>query len=502
MSTPHLDTRVVRILRWLLEQPGPVSTEALAKDLGLSQRVVRYRLDAVDRYLRSQRMQLIKRRGSGVWVDGEDSAKLALGQALSVVVHVPQVYARTERQMVLLTELLWSAPGPISLDYLHESLEVSKASARRDLKWAETWLERMTLVLRRRPGVGIEVVGTENNIRQGLVQVTIESVPEPVLAAMAAGDGSGADLVRVAAGIREHLLELNIDRTTRLIRESLAARPLGDSNADVVFAVFLAVAVRRLQNGHTVSLDKGSRRSLRDHPVSQSALLIAEALADAFGVELDDDEVGSVTEYMLGLASLEPDQLVHEAHEDLLDELMARAAAGLHPALAGDVELRRNISQHLDRLSVRLAYGLPVHNPLLLEVATRYPDVHRLALELGDAIAEHFHAMVGEAEVGFVTMYLAGALERKRLRPARRVAVVCPSGMATAWVLVSRIQAELPHLQVVRVLSSRTIVELDPTEIDLVVATVGLPESGMPTVVVNPLLTPTDIRTINDLWAT
>ena len=51
-------------------------------------------------------------------------------------------------------------------------------------------------------------------------------------------------------------------------------------------------------------------------------------------------------------------------------------------------------------------------------------------------------------EIGLLTMYLAGSLERHRLRPKVRVTVVCPAGMATAWILVSRLVAEFPQIEV------------------------------------------------------
>ena len=54
-------------------------------------------------------------------------------------------------------------------------------------------------------------------------------------------------------------------------------------------------------------------------------------------------------------------------------------------------------------------------------------------------------------EVGFLTMYLAGSLERSRLRPKVRITVVCPAGMATAWILVSRLSAEFPNVEITRV---------------------------------------------------
>ena len=136
----------------------------------------------------------------------------------------------------------------------------------------------------------------------------------------------------------------------------------------------------------------------------------------------------------------------HVDHDELLDLMMNVAAVRLQESLGTDADLRNNLEQHLDRLAVRMRYGLPVHNPLLHEVADRYPLVHAVARELGELISKYLDAPVAEDEIGFVTMYLCGAMERSRLHPAKRAIVVCPSGMATAWVLVSRLQTEFPQL--------------------------------------------------------
>ena len=46
-------------------------------------------------------------------------------------------------------------------------------------------------------------------------------------------------------------------------------------------------------------------------------------------------------------------------------------------------------------------------------------------------------------------------MERLRHKPSikKRIIVVCVEGVATAWLLVSRIRAELPDLDIVQVLS-------------------------------------------------
>jgi len=174
------------------------------------------------------------------------------------------------------------------------------------------------------------------------------------------------------------------------------------------------------------------------------------------------------------------------------------ATERLHASLAGDDELRRSLTEHLIRLAVRFRYGLPVHNPLVAEIAERYPDVQEVAEELGVLVEDRMGATIHADEVGFITMYLSGALERGHLRPRKRAMVVCPSGMATAWVLVSRLQAEFPELTLANVVSASRYEEDVSDEYDVVISTVPLSDSVAPVIVVNPLLPVTDVRTIQE----
>lgn len=498
MSAP-LDSRVVRIIRWLLDQTRPRSTAALAADLGLSQRVVRYRLGAVESYLRGTGLSLVRQRGSGLWIEGPAEAVAELRERLGSLAAAPRVYAREEREHVMLASLLWAAPAPSSLDTLQEQLEVSKASARRDLKRTEPWLERRGLLLARQPGVGISVVGNEITIRKALVQLVVEATPEDVLGELCTTPFEQASLVRVRvpAGMRDHLASIPLETAARVVSESGLTGMLDEGNSELVLCVYLAVAAARLREGKAITLDTGQHRSLVDHPLSASAARVAEVFETGFGLDLPAPEVAGITEYLLGLVALGADAHGKSDHEDLVEQLTSVAAELLDPALGTDLELRRSLSQHLGRLAVRLRYGLPVFNPLLGEVAERYADVHAVAQNLGEVISAYFDAQLEEDEVGYITMYLSGAMERSRLFPGRRVLVVCPSGMATAWVLVSRIQAEFPQFDVVQVLSRRSYQTLGDHGADLVISTVDIAENGVPVVVVNPLLTPADIRRLS-----
>jgi mannitol operon transcriptional antiterminator len=136
------------------------------------------------------------------------------------------------------------------------------------------------------------------------------------------------------------------------------------------------------------------------------------------------------------------------------------------------------------------------------EVRERYPDVYQVAEEIVAEVSPLGDAAVPPDEIGFLTMYLAGSLERNRLRPKIRVTVVCPAGMATAWILVSRLLAVFPQVEVIRVVS-KTVFERGPDDVptDVVVSTIPIGDEldRLPSVVVSPLLRERDIRRLSRL---
>ncbi|MGH1488497.1 MAG: BglG family transcription antiterminator [Acidimicrobiales bacterium] len=498
MSAP-LDSRVIRIVRWLVDQPGVRSTADLAGDLGLSERVVRYRLATAENYLREWGAELHRHRGAGLYVVADDSIRSAIVADLNSRSEAPRVYAPEERGNMLIAALLWAAPDITSLDRIHEELEVSKTSARRDLQICEPWLERNGLPLVRRSGQGIMVVGPERRIRQVIVQLVLETIPEDVLEAYLGGDDTIREQrsARIAVGMRERLEALPLREAALAVRASPLGQRLAAGRGEMVFSLYVAVSIARIRAGRPIDVEAGRQRSAIDHPVAEAVSALVPEFEALIEGPMEAAEVGAVTEYLLGLDTLQLTSAVAEPlEESLVDELLAIAGLKLHPVLVDDAELRRGLLAHVGRLRVRLRHGLPVHNPLLDEVRTRYEDVHIVARQLGQALEAELGTTIVEDEVGFLTMYLCGAMERARLKPRRRALVVCPSGMATVWVLVSRIQAEFPELELVEVLSETGYEALDHRDYDLVISTIAVAEHAAPVVVVGALLSAGDVARV------
>ena len=499
MAVVPLDSRQASITRLLLTEARPSTVEAIASELNLTGRIVRYNLPSIDTFLRPEGLRLMRRRGVGVWVSGNEDRRHAILSTLGSVAG-PRVLDGDDRKLQVLAALLDASPRPVHIADLEEALGASRPTVRRDVRAAEAWLEGHRLHLQRLPGVGIAVRGTEIDIRKGLLSLVLEGVPaEQLLSEM----DTPNDLRPMAAesrGLAEFAARLDLPTHRKILSAQLLQ---SDDNGPMamVATLYLAIVTRRVRAGRQAELQSGQLRSLIDHPVAAAAARIAAAVEAEAGLVLGDADVAAITEFLLGFVELVDASLATEQDDQaVVDHLVAEAAARLHPSLAEDVQLRRSLGEHLRRLRVRLRYGLPVSNPLDHEVRERYPDVYRVASEIVAALHPIGDAVVPHEEVGFLTMYLAGSLERNRLRPKVRITVVCPAGMATAWILVSRLSAEFPNVEVTRVVSKTAFEEdLDAGSSDLVVSTVPLDEqpASLQFVVVSPLLREKDLRRLS-----
>jgi transcriptional antiterminator len=496
MAILPLDSRQARITRALLADTKPATLESIASQLKLTTRIVRYNLPPVEGYLRAAGLAVNRRPGVGIWISGDDEQRRQMLSGLDPTA-APRVLAAEDRKVRVLVALLDAAPQAIGLGTLEVELGASRPTIRRDVRATEAWLDEHHLHLQRLPGVGVVVRGSEIEIRKALLALILEAVPMDALSeAMERAVIELGPHEQVGGTIEEYARGLDLATCRRILRDQLHDR---DDNGPMalVETLFIAIVARRVRHGHHAAFQSGQLRSLVDHPVADAAARIAAAVGRAADLALTDGDVASITEFILGFAELveatvpaEPDGVA------LIERLVALAAARLHPSLAADEQLRRNLAEHLRRLRVRLRYGLPITNPLDQEVHERYPDVYAVASDIVAELGTVGEEVVPPEEVGFLTMYLAGSLERHRLRQKVRVTVVCPAGMATAWILVSRLAAEFPHIEVTRVVS-KTVFEqkVDADTADVVVSTVPLDEpTDVQTIVVSPLLRDRDVR--------
>ena len=103
-----------------------------------------------------------------------------------------------------------------------------------------------------------------------------------------------------------------------------------------------------------------------------------------------------------------------------------------------------------------------------------------------------------QSEVNNLEVLLRAAYIRNRTYRFDRIIVVCPSGMATAQLLVARLNARFPYLSSLQVTSMRDLTPALVNSADLILTTVPLPKqyTSSKIIQVHPLLMPEDIEAI------
>jgi mannitol operon transcriptional antiterminator len=455
-----LSTREIRVVEVLLRHPEGMTANDVADRLGVSARTGHRDLDRASRFLDPHGLALVRRSGRGLSVEGPDEARESALGALGEM--NPSGLMPEERRLSLLRTLLGSR-DPIKLRALASRSRVAVGTVSRDLDELEGWLSDFGLDLLRKPGYGVEVSGSERDLRQAMSYLVLRDLEEPP------NPARSSDL----------LDEGRLSRSKALVSKMAGDLPYALADDAVTsLGVHVAVMVERLSRGNTVDLDAQTRSRLRDAVEHEHARRLAKSVEESFELEVPEEEVSYVTMHLRG-AKLRDEEAIrlYPGGPDL--EIASRVKALIHyveaetgVSLAGDGSLYAGLLAHTERAIHRLRDSVRTYNPLLDELKRDYPALFDLVE--GGVKKIFADEDFPEEEVGFVVMHIGAALDRGQGSFPRTALVICPSGIGSSRMLSSRLEKEFPQIQQIRNSSLSELDAVGSGEFDLVVSTVEL----------------------------
>jgi mannitol operon transcriptional antiterminator len=498
-----LSVREIQVIEALLRQPEGVTVGGIADQLGVSARTVHRDLRPASEFLGSRGLALVRQAGRGVQVEGTIEARERALQDLRQMRST--ALTREERRVSLLRTLL-EADEPIKLRALASGLKVSVGTVSRDLDEVEDWLAGLGLSLLRKPGYGVEILGTETDLRRAMSRMIRENLDEVALLPRRKEPGRlpaglAADRVsnRLMGMIDEDRLRM-VEALTGAVVERLPYA-IADS-AFVGLSVHVALMVERLLQGGKVEMGDDTLQRLRQKNEYDHARSLAKAIEEDFGVEVPEEEVAYITMHLRGTKLSQDDAL--ERYVETTDlELASRVKALIHyvgeqtgVALAADSSLYTGLLAHIERAIHRLRENMKIYNPLLSEIKEDYPALFDL---VNRGMKKVFmDEEIPEEEVGFVAMHFGAALDRGQGDFPQNVLVICPAGIGSARMLASRLEKEFPQIQLIRNTSLFELEGMDADEFDLVVSTVSLAIAEGSYVQVGPLLSEGEVKRVRD----
>lgn len=499
-------SRLKKILHYTLSHRDRyVTLDELTQLLKISRRTLFRELQNIDQDLESYDLKLI-RSGAGIHIEGSEAAQDELLCELQTqgIAYIN----KEERQHLLMFELLRSCEITKLLHYAN-MFQVSEATISNDLDLMEPWFEEHALKLIRKPGLGVEVVGSECDMRSAMTILLHESLrknnacdhvnyldAQTLLHEIFIREESGSIMRLLNQDILERILqvfhtyqhELSLDRYAQ--------------SSYIGLIIHLVIAVDRIVKKEEIVDNEQVVTMIKDDVSYLQAEKMAQYLELEFDIDIPDTEIAFIALHIRGskITNIEYRD-VKEAEVTQLTALVQDILNGydedIRMQLVEDEQLLHGLVTHLEPTLIRLKHHLPIYNPLLKQIKEEYQDLYAQSKRACACITERCGCAISDDEIGFITMHIGASLERNlhsthNMRTVT-IGVVCASGIGVSALLSARISKIFANSVRIIPLSMEETARGAYHDCELLVSTFPVDDVDVDVYCVSPLLNADDI---------
>lgn len=453
------------ILRVLLGQAQPISSEEISRRLGVSSRTVKRHIKDMPRT-----------NGSISWdIDaGPRGYRIAIDSAERRALEGELARATNDDDQIergIAYELFTHAQ--VSTDRMSEDLFYSRNVISAHMKAVRAQLQAWNVRVEATPKRGYAVLGSEEDIRRAFSE-TLDFDDEFVHKA----------LERVSPKLtKEHL--------TAMTMHVLARYGLRRNEEEIgLFVRHVAASILRSNCGN--SLRAGI--STLEVPVLQGVEALLEEVSGEFGISFAATE-----KYYLACILGGNDVSYHE--HQLIDLTVERAldclADSYGAAFLKDQDLRSAVSNHIVGILKLQKLGIDLKNPMCEDIKRTYYVSFGYAGFLCEELEKVLGVSYSEDEIAYIALHFESASERCERSRRYHVVVVCGGGVATSSLVRMKLESRLPMLVIDDVLPSYLVNDAALSGVDFLVSTGTATLSTSKRVVyVSPLVSDHDIDEI------
>jgi len=507
-----LSPRLISCLSRLALAQDYLSVQTLADMSQSSKRTLFRELQDIDKILKPYHLNLVSKTGLGLRLLGSSEDKRHFNSILLQFKIQQNTIDKEDRQQALFAELLKNKTLQ-KLNYYAHQFEVSEATISIDISNIEPLLKTYHLSLIRRPGFNLWLDGEEEDFHRAIQDFIILHSQEDSFSRLISSDKTGWDIEETfkSKSGQSILAYLNPPIVATLI-DIFKDKPklLSSLNQNTIsgLIIHLACVIERLSDTDYIVNPNTILDFIKQDSLYDQAKNLVETIEDEFNLIFPKIEIAYIILHLKGSRLLYIDDIEQGFHEDnaqsydaqkLVYILIDAFERSSRLALKHDQVLIDNLITHMKGTLIRMNKGISQHNPLLKQIQSQSSDVYR---QTEDAMQEVFirHQIpLSSDEVGYYTLHFASALERlKHIEVYRKVniAIVCASGIGISNILASRIKRLFKQDVAISIRSHQDLAKLPKEAFDLLISSIDLGLSPIPSLRVNPLLSDDDIEMI------
>lgn len=464
-----------------IKENGEVSLIENAKNMGISERNLRYKIDDYNYYLKLLGLPEIEIRKREIVV------KNTLEEIVKKVAGNMSLYSFTkdEREKIIITDIFFNNEN-ISLETLEEKLDISELTLKNDLKVLENYMKTFIISLDSKTLV---YQAEERNVRRLILDILLKNYNIKYL------EGGKIDIEKNYQygfficwdKMDEYFKTENVNNAMKVLKNTLdeAKKTIGDENFKILL-FYILITFKRFEE-HPLKLIKNMEFLTKSEEYT-----IVERKFSEYG--LSKSEILNMTEYFLGSHSFGFDDsfYINWVQIELsMMRLIKEVAKSGYEELEKDMFLLENLINHMKPAIYRAKKGIRLPCEIYDEFKETYPLVLNLVSKAWNKIG--IDIKISDDELAYIAMHFQLAMKRIKSKKLENILIVCGAGYRTSRFLSASIKEHF-NVNIVNIIPYNELENYKNEDIDLVVTTIeGVKFRDKKVIKVSPILSTEDI---------
>lgn len=503
-------SRAKQILKILLTEEEAIPVKSLAEKIGVSKRTTQRELEYISSYLKGYEIKYFSKTGVGIWLEGTQEEKkrflsfLCQNESLDVP-------GKEERRKRLILEIL-KEKGLKKLFYYSSQFGVSEATASTDLEAIGEWLSGFGLDIKRKPGSGVYVEGTEENYRRAIREFIYSNLDTRLLRESyeSTDEIPGEYGYAIKSGMDGILDENIMKKVMECINNIDDGRIVSlTENSYMGLVIHISIAINRIMKDEVIEESSKIENDIVKDLDYSLAQKIAGSLEEYFAITIPEIEItyiwlhikGSKHEKVqYGTTQLAAGGQIRQLVNEMIDAFDKENAY----LIKQDDEFLQGLLAHLQPTIIRLVHGMQIHNPMLEDIKKSYVELYQKCENVAMVLGKSLGKEVPPEETGFLTVHFGAAMvmlegRKEKLRKVH-TGVVCSSGIGISRLMSSKLKKVFQNKMVVSAYGKNDVTPYIIGKTDFFISSIPLEIDDVPVLYVNPLLNEKDMDEIRHLF--
>jgi len=503
------DSRIISILNILLDAHDYVSSVVITEKAGISESTLFRLLPQVERYIQPYDLALVKLRGKGFMLAGDEKTKENLINDFEQK-NYSQEFSLDEKSFLILLYLL-NEKDTVKLSSLARRLNISETGVSKILTELEQNLEKSGCIILRKRGVGTYISGNEIAARQAALNTAClylnfnefmsllytyihrPSVPEHRL-----------KVYTFTCAVFEYLNEKthvkeNFDFVEKI--ETLSSASFSDIDFVLLF-LYVSIMEFRCTNEFFVEAGKDSTV----YEAGQISAEIAQICRSLHFLQDKYDYAESETRFFMEILQSTEAAASMFKNQKQYEQIAGNFVSFIEASLDGYVTEHKKVVyivylqiMHLLKKHRRLFSFQKYTASFAENILSKNNRIQKFTKAAADFVQSRLHIDVSEEEAGGLLSFIAPFFQ-SNIKKISAV-LVCASGMVVSSILKERISKVFPELDLIETVSVRKLTDpyIKGKNIDFIISVIDTVSLSVPAVHISVQLEDSDIQKIKNI---